>query len=93
MQKGTFLTVEAVEGDLVRLESGQCFAGQELLCNHVRFGSGPDPEGAGLALRRGEPALQHQAPLHGLLPGHQFGAFERFMRLPRIRGRLRGPFF
>ena len=36
VQKGTFLTVEAVEGDLVRLESGQCFAGQELL-KHTRL--------------------------------------------------------
>ena len=36
VQKGTFLTVEAVEGDVVRLESGQCFAGPELL-KHTRF--------------------------------------------------------
>ncbi|OLP75717.1 hypothetical protein AK812_SmicGene44442 [Symbiodinium microadriaticum] len=36
VQKGTFLTVEAVEGDLVRLESRQCFAGQELL-KHTRL--------------------------------------------------------
>ena len=36
MQKGTFLTVEAVEGDVVRLESGQSFAGPELL-KHTRL--------------------------------------------------------
>ena len=76
VQKGTFLTVEAVEGDLARLESGQCFAGQELLkhtrlCSAITYASGADPERASLALRRGEPALQHQAPLHGLLPSHE----------------------
>ena len=36
VQKGTFLTVEAVEGDVVRLESGQSFAGPELL-KHTRL--------------------------------------------------------
>eukprot|EP00439_Symbiodinium_sp_Y106_P045472 s4714_g5.t1 len=36
VQKGTFLTVEAVEGDVVRLESGRCFAGPELL-KHTRL--------------------------------------------------------
>ena len=36
VQKGTFVTVEAVEGDVVRLESGQSFAGQELL-KHTRL--------------------------------------------------------
>ena len=36
VQKGTFLTVEAVEGDIVRLESGQSFAGPELL-KHTRL--------------------------------------------------------
>ena len=36
VQKGTFLTVEAVEGDVVCLESGQSFAGQELL-KHTRL--------------------------------------------------------
>ena len=35
VQKGTFLTVE-VEGDVVRLESGQCFVGPELL-KHTRL--------------------------------------------------------
>ena len=49
---------------------------------------------AGLALRRGEPALHTQAPVHGLLPGHQFRAFERPLRLlHRIRRSLKqGPF-
>eukprot|EP00439_Symbiodinium_sp_Y106_P010462 s8121_g1.t1 len=36
VQKGTFLTVEALEGDVVRLESGQSFAGPELL-KHTRL--------------------------------------------------------
>eukprot|EP00439_Symbiodinium_sp_Y106_P009507 s5904_g1.t1 len=36
VQKGTFLTMEAVEGDVVRLESGQSFAGPELL-KHTRL--------------------------------------------------------
>ena len=36
VQKGTFLTVKAVEGDIVHLESGQSFAGQELL-KHTRL--------------------------------------------------------
>ena len=36
VQKGTFLSVEAVEGDVVRLESGQAFAGPELL-KHTRL--------------------------------------------------------
>ena len=69
--------------------AGAAEAHSALQRDYVCFGSGPDPEGAGLAVRCGEPALQHQAPLHGLLPGHQFGAFERFVRLRRIRGRLR----
>ena len=49
---------------------------------------------AGLALRRGEPALHTQAPVHGLLPGHQFRAFERPLRLlHRIRrSQKQGPF-
>ena len=38
VQKGTFLTVEAVEGDVVRLESGQSFAGPELQ-KHTRLSS------------------------------------------------------
>ena len=57
--------------------AGAAEAHSALQRDYLCFGSGPDPEGAGLALRRGEPALQHQAPL----PGHQFGAFERFVRL------------
>ena len=40
------------------------------------------------------PALHTQAPVHGLLPGHQFRAFERPLRLlHRIRRSLKqGPF-
>ena len=62
--------------------AGAAEAHSALQRDHVCFGSGADPEGAGLAVRCGEPALQHQAPLHGLLPGHQFGAFERFVTVP-----------
>ena len=72
--------------------AGAAEAHSALQRDYVCFGSGADPEGAGLAVRCGVPALYAQASLHGLLPGHQFGAFERFMRLPRIRGRLRDPF-
>ena len=92
VQKGTFLTVEAVEGDVVRLESGQSFAGPELLkhtrlCSAITYASVQ-----GLTLR-GRVWL-----LHGLLPGHQFGAFERSLRLfrfPEAKVRTRpvfGPF-
>ena len=51
--------------------AGAAEAHSALQRDHICFGSGPDPAGAGLALRCGEPALQHQAPLHGLLPGHE----------------------
>ena len=86
VQKGTFLTVEAVEGGpsppgerAMLRGAGAAEAHSAMQRDHVCFGSGADPEGAGLAVRCGEPALQHQAPLHGLLPGHQFGAFERLV--------------
>ena len=36
VQKGTFVTVESVEGEVVPLESGQSFAGQEQL-KHARL--------------------------------------------------------
>ena len=40
VQKGTFLTVEAVEGDVVRLESGQFFAVKHTrLCSAITYAS------------------------------------------------------
>ena len=86
VQKGTFVTVEAVEGDVVRLESGQSFAEAHsaLQRHHLRFGAGADPEGESLVVRCGVPALYAQASLYGLLPGHQQRAFERPVSKPGI---------
>ena len=87
VQRGTFLTVEALGGRRLRGERpvlrgpGAAEAHSALQRHHLRFGSGADPDGAGLALRCGEPTLHAQASLHGLLPGHQLGAAERALRL------------
>ena len=53
--------------------------------HHLRFRAGPDPQGPGLALRRGLSPLHHEAPLHGVLPGHQQRTFERFVTCFRVR--------
>ena len=53
--------------------------------HHLRFCAGPDPQGPGLALRRGVSPLHHEAPLHGLLPGHQQRTFERFVTCFDVR--------
>ena len=85
VQKNTFLTVEAVEEDVgerpVLRGPGAAEAHQALQRHHLRFGPGTDFERAGLAVRCGESALHAQASLHGLLPGHQFGAFECALRV------------
>ena len=59
--------------------------------HHLRFRAGPDPQGPGLALRRGLSPFHHEAPLHGLLPGHQQRTFERFVtffKVPMSSGTL-----
>ena len=74
----------AVRGS--RCGADECAADHAGLAGAGGFGS--------TTLRRGEPALHTQAPVHGLLPGHQFRAFERPLRLlHRIRRSLKqGPF-
>ena len=54
--------------------------------HHLRFRAGPDPQGPGLALRRGLSPLHHEAPLHGVLPSHQQRAFERFVTCFKVQG-------
>ena len=52
--------------------------------HHLRFRAGPDPQGPGLALRRGVSPFHHEAPLHGVLPGHQQRTFERFVTCGKV---------
>ena len=52
--------------------------------HHLRFRAGPDPQGSGLALRRGLSPLHHEAPLHGVLQGHQQRTFERFVTCCKV---------
>ena len=51
--------------------AGAAEAHSALQRHQLRLGSGPDPVGENVVVRRGVPPLQHQTPLHGLLPNHE----------------------
>ena len=63
---------------------GAAEAHPPMQCHHLRFCAGPDPQGPGLALRRGLSPFHHEAPLHGVLPGHQQRTFERFVTCCKV---------